>query len=68
MFDYGLLIGKIFGTISSWIDAANLRNKVYALNEENELLRVALSDIIRMCKGRHAGTYASSVLEKIDKE
>jgi hypothetical protein len=54
----------MIGTISSWIDAGNLRNKVYELREENERLRVALEDIERMDKGRKTGNYAKQVLDE----
>lgn len=50
--------------LASWINAGNLRNKVYELKEENELLTVALQDLQRMDIGRKSGKYATDVLER----
>ena len=51
----------------SWMDASNLRNRVYQLEEENELMRVGLDDIVRMDPEGRVGWYAKSVIDHIDK-
>ena len=67
MFNHSYLFARLIGTISSWIDMGNLRNRVYELREENERLRVALQDVERMDKGRKTGKYAKQVLDDLEK-
>jgi hypothetical protein len=45
MHDY---IPKLISCLLSWLDAANLRNRVYEQEEQLELYRVALDDIERI--------------------
>lgn len=46
--NWSYLIARLVSAMGSWLDASNLRNRVYRLQQENELLRVALDDIRRM--------------------
>lgn len=64
--NWGLLTARIFGTVISWLQATNLRNQMYALKEQNEIMRVALDDIQRMDNGGRIAKYAKLTLEKID--
>jgi len=64
--NWGLLIARIFGTVISWLQATNLRNQMYELKEQNEIMRVALDDIQRMDNGGRIAKYAKLTLEKID--
>jgi predicted KAP-like P-loop ATPase len=66
--DWSYLLAKLITTIGSWIDAGNLRNVVFKLKNENEILVTALDDIVRMDKGRKSGKYAAEVLKRINKE
>ena len=66
MIDWGYLASKLFTTVASWIDAGNLRNRVYKLEEENEIMRVGLADIQRMDPEGRMGWYAKTVLDIID--
>ena len=50
----------------SWLDAGNLRNRVYRLEEENELMRVGLEDIQRMDAEGRMGWHAKRVLDTVD--
>lgn len=50
----------------SWLQATNLRNQMYALQEKNEIMRTALDDIQRMDNGGKIAKYAKLTLEKID--
>ena len=46
--NWSYLIARLISAIGSWLDASNLRNRVYQLDEENEILRTALEDVRRM--------------------
>ena len=53
--------------IGSWLDASNLRNRVYQLEQENELMRIALEDIQRMDTEGRIGWIAQETLENTKK-
>ena len=58
------VVAKLVSAIGSWIDAANLRNRVYSLKEENARLRLALEDVERMDHGGKISQYVRRVLER----
>ena len=64
--NWGYLVARLISAIGSWLDASNLRNRVYPLKEENEILRTALEDIQRMDPEGRVGWYAKSVIDHID--
>jgi hypothetical protein len=64
--NWSYLIARLISAIGSWLDASNLRNRVCKLQQENELLRVALEDIQRMDPEGRMGWYARQVLERAD--
>jgi hypothetical protein len=64
MINWSELIAKFISMLMSWLDASNLRNKVYKLQEENEIMRTALEDIQRMDAEGRVGWYAKSVLDR----
>ncbi len=64
--NWSYLIARLISAIGSWLDASNLRNRVYRLQQENELLRVALDDIQRMDPEGRLGWYAREALERAD--
>ena len=64
--NWSYLIARLISAIGSWLDASNLRNRVYRLQQENELLRVALDDIQRMDPEGRLGWYAKQALERAD--
>jgi len=66
MIDWGLLLVRLFGTVMSWLQATNLRNQMYALKEENEIMRTALEDIQRMDSEGRIGWYAKITLDRLD--
>ena len=66
MLNWGYLIGRLISAIGSWLDASNLRNRMYALKDENEILKVALEDIQRMDPDGRLGWYAKKTLDKLD--
>jgi hypothetical protein len=66
MIDWGLLFSRLFGAIVSWMQATNLRNQLYALKEENEIMRIALEDIQRMDPEGRMGWHANRTLDQLD--
>ncbi len=64
--NWSYLIARLISAIGSWLDASNLRNRVFRLQQENELLRVALDDIQRMDPEGRLGWYAKQALERAD--
>jgi hypothetical protein len=67
MINWGLLIARLISAIGSWLDASNLRNRVFALKDENEILRTALEDIQRMDSEGRLGRHAKQTIDNIDK-
>jgi len=60
------LISQLVSAIMSIADASNLRNRVYQLKEEHELMWTCLDDIARMNPEHKAGQMAKRTLEQID--
>lgn len=65
MIDWSYLAAKLFTTIASWIDAGNLRNRMYKMAEEAEIMMTALEDIERMSKEVNIKRYARSAIDTI---
>lgn len=63
--NWSYLIARFVSAMGSWLDASNLRNRVYKIEEENEMLRIALQDIQRMDPDGRIGWYAREVLERV---
>jgi hypothetical protein len=66
MIDWGMLIGKFVSMLMSWMQASNLRNQMYRLKEENEIMRTGLEDIQRMDAEGRMGWHAKKVIDLID--
>lgn len=49
----------------SLLDATNLRNRVYEIKNEHEIMWTALDDIARMHKDHPSGKRAREILSKI---
>jgi len=64
--NWSYLIARLISAVGSWLDASNLRNRVYALEQQNELLRVALDDIARMDPEGRIGWYAQQAIARAD--
>ena len=67
MLNWGLFVARLLSAIGSWLDASNLRNRVYKLQEENELMRIALEDIQRMDAEGRIGWIAQETLHNVNK-
>jgi hypothetical protein len=62
---WSLIIGKILTTVMSWLDAGNLRNKMFKQAEEAEIMMTALEDIERMSQEANIKRYARSAIETV---
>ena len=65
MIDWSYLVAKIFTTVASWLDAGNLRNRVYKMAEEAEIMMTALEDIERMSTEIKIKHYARQAIEAV---
>lgn len=65
MIDWSYIAAKLFTTVASWIDAGNLRNRVYKMAEEAEIMMTALEDIERMSREEHIKKYAQKAIETV---
>ena len=62
---WGIVIGKILTTVMSWADAGNLRNRMYKMAEESEIIMTALEDIERMSKEENIKQYARKAITTV---
>ena len=67
MIDWSYIAAKIFTTVASWIDAGNLRNRMYKQAEEAEIMMTALEDIARMDRDGRMGKYAQEAIDLVKK-
>jgi 5'-deoxynucleotidase YfbR-like HD superfamily hydrolase len=65
MIDWSYLIARLVSAVGSWIDASNLRNKVYKQAEEAEIMMTALEDIERMSREDNIKKYARTAIETV---
>lgn len=63
--DHYAIIAKLVSMVMSWLDAGNLRNKVYKQAEEAEIMMTALEDIARMDKDGKMGSYAQKAINLV---
>jgi hypothetical protein len=66
--NWGYFVAKLLSAIGSWLDAGNLRNRVYQLQNENELMRIALEDIQRMDAEGRIGWIAQETLHNVRRD
>ena len=62
---WSIIIGKILTTVMSWLDAGNLRNKMFQQAEEAEIMMTALEDIERMSKEDNIKRYARNAIDTV---
>jgi len=62
---WSIIIGKILTTVMSWADAGNLRNRMYKMAEEAEILMTALEDIERMSTESKIKQYARKAIDTV---
>lgn len=66
MINWSWLIARFISAIGSWLDASNLRNRVYKLEGEKEIILTALEDIRRMDVDGRIGEYAKRTIDQIE--
>jgi hypothetical protein len=64
--EWNLIIAKVVSMLLSWLQAGNLRNRMYKLQEENEIMHTALEDIQRMDPEGRMGWHAKRTLDHIE--
>lgn len=62
---WSMIIAKVLTTVMSWVDAGNLRNKVYKQAEEAEIMMTALEDIARMSREDNIKQYARTAITTV---
>lgn len=62
---WSIIIAKVLTTVMSWIDAGNLRNRVYQQAEEAEIMMTALEDIERMSHEESIKHYARRAINTV---
>ena len=59
------VLARLITAVMSIMDATNLRNRMYELKDEHEIMWTALDDISRMYPDSAGGQYAKKTLKKI---
>ena len=62
---WSMIFAKVLTTVMSWVDAGNLRNRMYKQAEEAEIMMTALEDIERMSKEVNIKQYARKAISTI---
>jgi CCR4-NOT transcriptional regulation complex NOT5 subunit len=66
MNSWHIFVARLIGAIGSWVDASNLRNRVYLLEDQRVLLKTALEDVVRMDRNGKIAKYAQEALERAE--
>ena len=61
-----VIIARLISAILSFLDSTNLRNRMYKLEEENEIMKIALEDIQRMDPEGRMGWHAKRTIDHIE--
>ena len=62
---WSAIFAKVLTTIMSWVDAGNLRNRMYKMAEEAEIMHTALEDIERMSTETKIKHYARTAIDTV---
>lgn len=65
MIDWAAIAGKFVSMLMSWIQAGNLRNRMYLMAEEAEIMMTALEDIERMSTEARIKHYARTAINTV---
>jgi hypothetical protein len=65
MINWSYIIARFISAVGSWIDSSNLRNRVYKMAEESEIMMTALEDIERMSKEDNIQRYARKAIDTV---
>ena len=66
MIDWSYIVARLISAVGSWIDSSNLRNEMYRLKEQNEIMYTALEDIQRMDAEGRMGWHAKRTIDIIE--
>ena len=64
--EWHLILARFVSMLLSWLQAGNLRTRMYILQEKNDMMRVALEDIQRMDPEGRMGWYARQTLDRLE--
>jgi hypothetical protein len=64
--EWHLILARLVSMLLSWLQAGNLRTRMYILEDKIEIMRTALEDIQRMDPEGRLGWYAKQTLDKIE--
>ena len=59
------VIARVITSIMSVADATSLRDRMYELKDEHEIMWTTLDDIARMYRDHPSGQYARKILSKL---
>jgi len=62
---WSIIFAKVLTTIMSWADAGNLRNRMFLMAEEAEIMMTALEDIERMSTELRIKQYARKAIDTV---
>ena len=65
MIDWGAIAGRFVSMVMSWMQAGNLRNRMYLMAEEAEIMMTALEDIERMSTEAKIKHYARTAINTV---
>lgn len=65
MIDWSSLVARFVSMCMSWMEAGNLRNRVYKMAEEAEIMMTALEDIARMDRDGRMGKFAQRAIDTV---
>jgi hypothetical protein len=66
MMEWHLIFARLVSMLLSWLQAGNLRTRMYILEDKIEIMRTSLEDIQRMDPEGRLGWYAKQTLDKIE--
>ena len=64
--EWHLILARLVSMLLSWLQAGNLRTRMYILEDKIEIMRTSLEDIQRMDPEGRLGWHAKQTLDKIE--
>jgi hypothetical protein len=64
--EWHLIFARLVSMLLSWLQAGNLRTRMYILEDKIEIMRTSLEDIQRMDPEGRLGWHAKQTLDKIE--
>ena len=63
--DHSAILARVISAVLSWLDSANLRNRMYEQRSRIEILETALEDIERISQSRADTAEQRKLIAKI---